>query len=203
MACNDMRGQHITEACAKAGIEVPYEVAIIGADNDSHVCDISNPPLSSIALDVEKAGFEACELLDKLMAGKKLKPRMIVIHPTRIVTRRSTDIIAIEDAIISEALQFIHNNANRPIQVSDITKALNVSRNALNYKFMKILRRSVYNEIKRVRIELIRQMLLETDLSVSHIALKLGYYNANHIARYFKQKTGISPLEYRRFRCHK
>ena len=203
MACNDRRGQHITEACAKAKLEVPYEVAIIGVDNDDHVCDISNPPLSSVALDVEKAGFRACELLEKMMAGKKLKPQTVVVHPTRVATRQSTNIIAVEDVLVSQALHFIRQNTSSPIQVSDVTRVLKVSRNALNDKFLKVLRRSVYNEIKRVRIDLISQMLLETDLPVSDIAFKLGYNNANHIARYFKQKTGISPLEYRKLHGHK
>ena len=203
MACNDRRGQHITEACAKAKLEVPYEVAIIGVDNDDHVCDISNPPLSSVALDIEKAGFRACELLEKMMAGKKLKPQTVVVHPTRVATRQSTNIIAVEDVLVSQALHFIRQNTSSPIQVSDVTRVLKVSRNALNDKFLRVLRRSVYNEIKRVRIDLISQMLLETDLPVSDIAFKLGYSNANHIARYFKQKTGISPLEYRKLHGHK
>jgi LacI family transcriptional regulator len=203
MACNDRRGQHITEACAKAKLEVPYEVAIIGVDNDDHVCDISNPPLSSVTLDVEKAGFHACELLDKMMAGKELKPQTVVVHPTRVATRQSTNIIAVEDVLVSQALHFIRQNTGSPIQVSDVTRALKVSRNALNDKFMKVLRRSVYSEIKRVRIDLISQMLLEMDLSVSDIAFKLGYNNANHIARYYKQTTGISPLEYRKLHGHK
>jgi LacI family transcriptional regulator len=203
MACNDRRGQHITEACAKAKLEVPYEVAIIGVDNDEHVCDISNPPLSSVALDVEKAGFRACELLDKMLTGKKLKPQKVIVHPTRVVTRQSTEIIAVEDVLVSQALYFIHQNASNPIQVSDVAKALKVSRSAINDKFMKILRRSVYNEIKRVRTDLICRMLIDTDLSVSDIAFKLGYNNANHIARYFKEKVKISPLEYRRLHGHK
>ena len=203
MACNDRRGQHITEACAKAKLEVPYEVAIIGVDNDEHVCNICNPPLSSVAIDVEKAGFQASELLDKMMTGKKVKPQMVVVHPARVVTRQSTNIVAVEDMLVSLALHFIHQNANSPIQVNDVTKALKVSRNCLNDKFMKTLRRSVYNEIKRVRTDLICQMLLEADLPISDIAFKLGYNSTNHIARYFKQKMGMLPLEYRKLHGYK
>jgi LacI family transcriptional regulator len=203
MACNDRRGQHITEACARAKLEVPYEVAIIGVDNDDHVCDISNPPLSSVALDVESAGFRACEMLDKMMAGKKLKPQTVVVHPTRVATRQSTNIIAVEDVLIGQALNFIQQNANRPLQVTDVAKALKVSRGTINDKFLRLLRRSVHNEIKRVRTDHICQMLIETDLSVSDIALKLGYDNANHIARYFKQKMRISPLKYRKLHGRK
>jgi LacI family transcriptional regulator len=203
MVCNDRRGQHITEACAKAKFEVPYEVAIIGVDNDEYVCDISNPPLSSVALDVESAGFRACELLDKMMAGEKMEPQTVVVHPTRVATRQSTNIIAVDDVFISRAMYFIQRNANRPLQVADVAKALKVSRGTINDKFLKVLKRSVYNEIKRVRIDNICQMLIETDLSVSDIAFKLGYDNANHIARYFKQKIRMSPLEYRRLHGRK
>ncbi len=203
MACNDDRGQHITEACATANLDVPYEVAVIGVDNDDQVCDISNPSLSSVALDVEKAAFQASGLLDKMMAGEKIPPQTVTVHPNRVVTRQSTNIVAVEDKLVSQALHFIHQNAKRLIQVDDVIKALNVSRRSLHDKFMKTLRRSVYDEIKRVRIDLISQMLVETDLSISDIALGLGYDSSNHIARYFKQKMGISPLDYRKLHGHR
>jgi LacI family transcriptional regulator len=203
MACNDDRGQHVTEACALAKLSVPYEVAIIGVDNDDQVCDISNPPLSSIELDVENAGFEACKLLDKMISGKKLKPQTFIVRPTRVVTRQSTNIVAIDDVLVSQALNFIEQNAKNPIQVSDVVKALNVSRTVLTDKFMRTLRRSIYSEIKRVRTNAIAHLLLETDLSISDIAFTLGFNKVNHIARYFKQTTGLSPLEYRKLRKHK
>jgi LacI family transcriptional regulator len=198
MACNDDRGQHITEACANAKLDVPYEVAVIGVDNDDQVCDISNPPLSSIALDVEKAGFRASELLDRMMAGEKMPPQTVIVRPDRVVMRQSTNIVAVDDKLVGQALNFIHHNAKRLIQVEDVIKNLSVSRRNLHDKFMKALGRSVYDEIRRVRIDLISQMLIETDLSISDIALSLGYDNANHIARYFKQKMGKSPVEYRK-----
>jgi LacI family transcriptional regulator len=178
-------------------------VAIIGVDNDEQVCDISNPPLSSVALDVEKAGFRASELLNKMMMGRKMEPQTVIVQPNRVVTRQSTNIVAVEDELVSQALTFIHHNANRLIQVDDVINYLSVSRRSLHDKFVKALGRSVYDEIKRVRIDLIKQMLIETDSSISDIALSLGYDNTNHIARYFREKTGISPLEYRKLHGHK
>ena len=203
MACNDDRGQHITEACANAKLDVPYEVAVIGVDNDDQVCDISNPPLSSVALDISEGGFQASKLLDRMMAGKKMKPQTVIVQPNRVVMRQSTNIIAVEDKLVSQALTYIHDNAKRLIQVEDVIKNLNVSRRNLHDKFMKTLGRSVYDEIKRVRIDLISRMLIETDLSISDIALSLGYDNTGHIARYFKQKMGISLVDYRKLHGHK
>lgn len=203
MACNDDRSQHITEACAIAKIDVPYEVAIIGVDNDEQVCDISNPPLSSVALDVERAGFQASELLDRMMSGEKMPPQTVIVRPSRVVTRQSTNVVAVEDKLVSQALHFIQQNAKRLIQVDDVIKELNVSRRSLYDRFAKTLGRSVYDEIKRVRIDLISQMLLETDLSISDIAFSLGYDSTNHIARYFKQKMGVSPVDYRKHHGHR
>ncbi len=198
MTCNDDRGQHVTEACANANLDVPYEIAVIGVDNDDQVCDISNPPLSSVELDIEKAGFQASELLDRIMSGEKLPPQTVIVNPTRIVTRQSTYVMAVEDKLVSQALNFIHQNAGRLIQVDDVVKTIAVSRRCLHDRFMKTLRRSIHDEIRRVRIDLISRMLLETDMPISDIALGLGYDNTNHIARYFRQKMGLSPLEYRK-----
>ena len=203
MACNDDRGQHITEACANAKLSVPYEVAIIGVDNDDQVCDLSNPPLSSVALDVEKAGFRASELLDRMMKGEKMPAQTVIVPPNRVVMRQSTNIMAVEDKLVSQALNFIRKNAKSLIQVEDVIKELSVSRRNLHDKFTKVLGRSVYDEIRRVRIDHISQMLIETDLSISDIVSSLGYDNTNHIARYFKQKMGISPVDYRKLHTHR
>jgi len=202
MACNDDRAQHITSACINAKIDVPYEVAVIGVDNDEQVCVTSNPPLSSVALDVEKAGFRASELLGKMMAGKKMPPQKVFVRPIKIVARRSTDIVAIEDKLVIQALNFINQNAEVPLQIYDVAKALQLSRSYLHRKFMKTLKRSVYDEIKRARINLISRLLLETDLPVSDIAIKLGFNSDSHIARYFEQKMGMSPLKYRKLIGH-
>jgi LacI family transcriptional regulator len=203
MACNDDRGQHITESCSIAKLEVPYEVAVIGVDNDEQVCEIAYPSLSSVALDVEQAGFRMSELLDKMMAGRKMEPQTVVVQPNRVVMRQSSNIVAVEDKLVSQALTYIRDNAKRLIQVDDVVKDLNVSRRNLHDKFMNTLGRSVYDEIKRVRIDIISQMLIETDLSISDIALSLGYDNTGHISRYFKQKMGISPVDYRKLHGYK
>jgi len=202
MACNDDRAQHISSACIKAKIDVPYEAAVVGVDNDEQVCVISNPPLSSVALDVEKAGFRASELLARMMAGKKMPPQKVFVSPIKVVTRQSTDIVAIEDKLVVDALNYINKNAEKPLQIYDVAKALQFSRSYLHRKFMKFLKRSVYDEIKRARINLISKLLLETDLPISDIALKLGFNSDSHIARYFEQKMGMTPLRYRKLIGH-
>jgi LacI family transcriptional regulator len=155
-----------------------------------------------VALDVDSAGFKISGLLDRMMEGEKMPPQTVIVQPNRVVIRQSTNIVAVQDKLVSQALNFIHQNAKRLIQVDDVVKFLSVSRSNIQEKFTKTLGRTVYDEIKRVRIDLICQMLIETDLSISDIALSLGYDNTNHIARYFRQKMKMSPLDYRKLHVH-
>lgn len=198
MACNDDCGQHVIEACKIAGVYVPDEVAIIGVDNDDIVCDLSDPPLSSIVLNIESAGYKAAALLDKLMAGEKTVSQTIVVQPTHVVTRQSTDIQVIDDPGVAKAVRFIRQHSKEIIQVDDVVNAVSISRRSLERQFHSVLGRSVLSEVRRARTDVIVQMLMETDQTVSQIALILGYPSASHIARYFQREKGISPLAYRK-----
>jgi len=198
MACNDDRGQQVIDACKLAGLKIPDEVAIIAVDNDELVCGLTDPPLSSINLNFERAGYESAELLDKLMAGEKMENQSIIVQATHIVTRQSTDILAIEDRDVAEAVRFIRKHAKEPVQVGDVLNVVMVSRRSLERRFRRVLGRSVHDEIRRVRIEQVARMLMETNLSISQIALDLGYPGVDHIARNFRREKAMSPLTYRK-----
>lgn len=202
MAGNDVCGSYVIEACRIASLQVPDEVAVIGVDNDELVCGLTDPPMSSIALATQKAGYEAAGLLDRLMAGVKMAGQIILVRATHIVTRPSTDILAIEDRAVAEAIRFIRRGAEKALQVTDVVDHVAMSRRNLELRFHRVLGRSIYGEIKRVRTHRIIRMLCETDLSISEIARKLGHASDKHIARYFRQQTGMSLKEYRR-RCRK
>jgi LacI family transcriptional regulator len=201
MACNDDQGQHVLEACKIGGLHVPEQVAIVGLGNDDLICDLVNPPLSSIAVSAEKAGYEAAGVLDKIMAGKKVTNQKIVVRPTHVVTRQSTNVFAVDDRDVLMALHFIHRRARKEaIQVDDVLRAVSLSRRSLYNRFAQILGRSVHEEIKRVRVDQLAQLLVSTNVPISHIASTLGYSDIKNIARYFKQLKGMTPLEYRK--CH-
>ncbi len=200
MACNDDRSVDVLAACKIADIEVPREVAILGVDNDELVCGLSYPQLSSIALSTKRAGYEAARVLDKLMRGQKIaeNEKEVFIFPLHVVTRQSTDIMAIEDQQVAEAVYFIRKNSKKMIQVSDVAQAVGLSRRALEQHFRRVLARSVHEEIKYTRVSQMANILIGTNLSISQIARLLGCPDASNISRYFKQQKGISPLDYRR-----
>jgi LacI family transcriptional regulator len=198
LCCNDDRGSDLIEACKTGGLEVPFEVSVLGVDNDSQVCELSNPPLSSISLSTEKAGFEAASILDKLMSGKPVEVNKIMATPLEVVSRQSTDTLAVNESNIAKALQFINHSSKKLIQVSDVLNIVNCSRRSLDEKFQRYLGHTVFSEIRRARVENIAHLLLETDLSISQIAFNLGYNDSGHIARFFRQEKNMTPQAYRK-----
>lgn len=198
MACSDDRSQHVLEASKIAELHVPEDIAIIGTDNDELLCELSNPTLSSVAFNLEKAGYETAKLLDQLMDGEPMAGQKIIVQPTTIVTRQSTDILAIEDAEVTAAVRYIREHAKKMIQVRDVVEAISVSRRSLEQRFRKILDRSILEEIKRVHIEQVAQMLVETNFSVKQISQTLGHQGVENISRYFKHFTGLSPSDFRK-----
>jgi LacI family transcriptional regulator len=198
MACNDKRGRQVIEACLFCGLKVPEDVAVVGVDNDHLFGNLTNPPLSSVALNLSKAGYQAAELLDQLMRGTVRKPREIVIEPLWVVPRRSSDVIAIDDPPLATALRFIREHAKELIGVDDVVEEAGVSRRGLEIRFQKVLRRSIHAEIQRVRLGHVRQLLTETSLSVDRIAQLTGFCSVSHVGGVFRHEFGVTPAQFRR-----
>lgn len=198
MACNDDCGVQVMEACKSAGIAVPDLIGVIGADNDEIVCGLSNPAMSSVAINFERAGFEAAESLNRLMQGQKIGSAKIQAPATHIATRRSTDIVAVSDPALGRALRFIRDHSRQAIGVGDVAKAAGFSRRALERRFRSEIGVSILAQIRKARTEQICKMLVETALPVSEIAESLGFEDVQHFARYFRAAREMSPLAYRK-----
>jgi LacI family transcriptional regulator len=197
MACNDDCSQRVMEACKAAGLLVPDMVGVIGADNDEVVCGLTDPPTSSIAINFERAGYEAAHALDGLMRGSQAVPRRITAMASHIVARRSTDFVAAAEPHLTKALQYIRDHARNGLSVDKVSLAAGLSRRALEKRFRTLLGRSIMGEIRRVRTDQIARLLVETNMGVAEIADLLGFADAQHIARYFRSGKHMSPVGYR------
>ncbi|HEY5296655.1 MAG TPA: DNA-binding transcriptional regulator [Verrucomicrobiae bacterium] len=198
MACNDDCGRQVIEACKLANLSVPDAVGVLGADNDEVVCGLSDPPMSSVAINFERAGYEAALILYRLLRGKRSVPLKITVPATHVVARRSTDFMAVIDPHVSKGLQFIRDHARENIMVLDISRAAGLSRRALEIKFRQEIGCSIHEYVRRVRTDQIVRLLVETDLPVGQIAETLGFSDVQHFARYFRAGKQASPLAYRR-----
>jgi LacI family transcriptional regulator len=203
MAANDLRGQQVLDACKQISVAVPEEAAIIGCDNDELLCQLCDPPLSSIVPNPEHIGFEAAGLLDRLIAanGKQRKAYQgtrLEIPPVGIVTRQSTDVLAIEDAKVAAALKFIRENACLGTSVEEVLKHIPISRSMLERGFRQYLQRSPHAEIRLVQLKRVRDLLSETDLPLDRIAGLAGFTHPEYMSVVFKRELGETPGQYRR-----
>lgn len=198
MACDDNCGQQVTESCKLCGINIPEEVAVLGVDNDELVCNLSDPPLSSIHLDAEQGGYDAAKMLQSVMNGHKEKPENIVVQPVKVVTRESTDIYATSDREIAKALKFIHQNIDKSISVNDVLALVPMSRRVFEIRFKKVVGQPVYRYFLNLKMKELCAQLRESEKTIMEIALSLGFGDMKNVSRQFKQVVGCSPSEYRK-----
>jgi len=196
-ACYDNRGQQVLEACRRAGLAVPEDVAVLGVDNDEVLCVLSPPPLSSITLNPRRAGWEAAALLSLMMRGEKVSAEPRLIPPVGIETRQSTDILAIGDAKIAAALRYIRAHACEGIRVSDVLRQCPMARRALEEKFRRFIGRTPRQEILRVQLNRVKELLIGTELPIGEIALRTGF-EPEYLSAVFRQELKLAPTDYRR-----
>ena len=197
-ACNDIRGQNVLEACAEANLTVPEQVAVIGVDNDEVLCQLCEPPLSSVIPNAELVGFRAAELLTMLMDKKQPPERETLISPLGIATRQSTDVVAIDDPEIAAALRYIREHACEGISVKDVLAKVPVSRTTLERQMRKYLNRSPQQQIRVVQVKHARELLAATDLSMEQIAHHCGFVHPEYMHVVFRRETKMTPGAYRR-----
>ncbi len=198
MTCHDDRGQQVLDACLRARLAVPDEVAILGVDNDPFLCNLSSPPLSSIDVNPERIGYEAAALLSRMMKGRCLARRNLYFLPRGVVTRQSTDVTAVRDPHVMAAARLIRDHACEPVSVEQLLVRVPLSRSALFRRFKQQLGRSPKEEMTRVRLERAKELLRSTPLSMAAIAERTSYGEAKYFIEVFHRATGTTPLRYRK-----
>jgi LacI family transcriptional regulator len=197
MACNDLRGLHVVDACQRCGLRVPDEVAVIGVDDDALLCELCDPPLSSIAPNPERIGYEAAALLDRLMAGGTAAFAEMLIPPLGVTTRLSTDVLAIDDEPTVAAVRYIQAHACHGITVADVLNRVPMSRTTLERRFRRYLGRSPQAEIRAVQLGRAKQLLAETDHPMHRIAELVGFEHTEYFYFAFRRAFGCTPGAYR------
>lgn len=199
MACDDTQGNKIMELCRVMGIKIPEEIDVLGVDNDEIICGLSDPPLSSVELNIVKGGYEAARLIERLLLDKDTISKDVVIQPITIINRLSTDIYATDDPLILKALKYIHQNLTNQINVEDIVRQVPLSRRLLEIRFKQVTGQSIHQYISNLRIERFSQLLLSSTEPISELAAQVGLTDAKNLARQFKEWKGCTPIEYRRW----
>ncbi len=199
LCANDDRAASILETCHMSGYGVPEDVSVIGVDDDQYVCELQNPPLSSVRMAPDQAGYEAAAVLDRMLHGEeRMSGQRIMAQATGVTARQSTNVLMVRNGDVRKALRFIRENAGRSIRVADIVKVTKLSHRTLNDQFHAELGCSINKQLTRARIDYIARLLTETEMRIHEIATVVGYGDDRHFARYFKRATGLTPQAYRR-----
>jgi LacI family transcriptional regulator len=196
---SDIHSVRLLDMCHELDIAVPEEIAILGLGNDPVTCETVRPTLSSLDLDARRIGYEAAGLLDWMMAGKPFK-NVISIPPSHVVVRQSTDLIALEDPDLAQALRLIRELACTGIDVDRVAEEVGLSRSALHRRFLRYLKRTPKAEIMRVQIERAKTLLAHVDKISENIARKSGFSSLKYFNMAFRREVGMTANAYRKMR---
>ncbi|NBW96933.1 MAG: helix-turn-helix domain-containing protein [Planctomycetia bacterium] len=196
-ACYDIRGRQALDACRRAGIAVPDEVAVLGVDDDELLCGLSSPPLSSVIPDSAGAGRLAATLLERLMRGEPLEAEEWLLPPLGIATRQSSDVLAIDDPLVVAAVRFIRDRACTGIKVQDVVREIGTSRRILDARFAARVGHTAHEEITRQQFRRVEQLLVETALPLATIAERCGFRHAEYMTVAFTRRHGTPPSRWR------
>ncbi len=198
MACNDIRGQQVMNACRSVDLLVPEDVAVIGVDNDQIFCELSDPTLTSVELDTLRTGYQAATLLEYMMTGGEPPPEPILIPPLGTVTRRSTDVLAVDDPRLVAGMRFMRQHLFDEFTINDLARAAGMSRRVLERRFVTEVGHSPKAEVLRLRLERVKALLADTDWPLAQIAERTGFKYGEYLHTLFTQRTGTTPGQFRR-----
>ncbi|MEX6508669.1 substrate-binding domain-containing protein [Jiella sp. M17.18] len=196
-ACYDACGLQLLDICRYYGFMVPEDIAVVGVDNDELLCELSNPTMSSVIPNALRTGAYAAEMLDRMMRGGQIEGRKHSIAPLGVRKRVSTDVLTVADPHVARAVAFIRQHSHKNIRVEDVLQVVPLSRRVLEARFRQALNRTPHQEILRARTNAVRELLLETDMSLSEISEALGIEHPEYLSVFFKKETGLTPREYR------
>ena len=203
MACDDNQGNILLQACELCGINVPFDVAIIGVDNDEILCNMSSPSMSTINVDIERGGAATAAMAERMVKDPSYMGEDIILQPLSVVERLSSSLFATNDKEVLMALRYIHANIDTKISVSDILSCVPISRRLLENRFKKMTGMTIYNYISIQRIERFALLLISSNDSITDIAARLDEYDTKSISRRFKDLKVCTPTEFRKKQLRK
>lgn len=189
----------VSTICISQGWSIPDQLTVIGTNNEVLICNASRPTLSSIEMADRLCGYEAAKMLDQLMNGKDIGPELIrYVQPKELVLRRSSDSFAVEDKAMVLALAYMAENVHRKVTVKEIAQAANIGRQSLEHRFRKQLKRTVNEELIRLRVTKMKRLLTESKQSIGRISLQCGFGTVANMHVMFKRLTKMTPNDFRK-----
>ncbi len=191
-------GREVIRACLRAGLRVPQEVAVLSSSDDTLLNVISPVPISGVRNSCEQIGHQAAVLLDRAMAGENVNATELRIEPLGVVTRQSTDTLAITDRVIAEAVAYLRGKLGSRILIDDVARMAGLSRRRFEHRFREQLGTSPAAYLLHARLDHVRNLLADTDMTIAKIAEDVGFGAPEYMTSMFRREFGTTPLRYRK-----
>ena len=198
IAVDDVQVLTILEACRDQGLEVPGDVAVVAVTDDDALCELATPTVTSVTHDRARLGREAARVLESSMISGRSASAVVLVPPAGIAVRRSSDMLAVEDADLRRALILIKERGCFELSAGQVATSLGLSRKLLDRKFQQMLGRTIHDELQRTRLAEAKRLLAETDHKLLVVSVRAGFTHAAQLCNVFKSAVGMSPMEYRR-----
>ncbi len=195
--CNDIAAVKVTNHLLSSGIEIPRQASVVSVDNDALLCALAHPSLTSIALECRSIGYRIGELVSSLIDGAELSRAPVLIPPSGVIERESTQLMLSHDPTVMKALVYIRNHAHLGIGVEDVAAFSSTSRRNLELKWKKVRDRSIHEEIINVRLQRAKRLLRETTGTVETVSSECGFRTTQRLYALFREKFGCTPGEWR------
>jgi len=198
VAIDDVQALQILEVCREQGLAVPDEVAVAAIGDDDALCDLATPALTSVIHDRARIGREAARLLDESMRAGRGPSAVVLVPPVGITVRRSSDVLAVDDADIKQAIKLIKARGCTDLSAAEVAMTVGVSRRLLDRKFQQFLGRTIHEELQRTKLAEAKRLLAETDHKLLVVSVRAGFTHAAQLCNVFKTAVGMSPMQYRK-----
>ena len=198
MTASDVQAVQLLEACRERGMAVPDEVAVVGISDDDVLCELATPALTSVTHDRVRIGHEAAQMLDGLMRAGRPASAVVLVPPAGISVRRSSDVLAVDDADIRQALRLIKSKGCADLSAAQVALAVGVPRRLLDRKFQRALGLTIHDELQQTKLNEAKRLLVETDHKLMVVSARAGFAHAAQLCNVFKSVIGMSPMQYRK-----
>ncbi len=199
LAVHDYRARVVVELCARMGLAIPEDVAVLGVDNDPTTCDYCVPSLSSVSRDPYACGVESARLLSRMMAGGAAPAFDLLVRPAGVVQRRSTDRFYDDDPVVGRVIAYAAAHPEENHTVADLAQAFKVSRRQIELRFRARLGISPHAYLQQRRVSRAKVLLLDRSecRSLGEVAAACGFGSLRAFREAFRAEAEMTPAVYR------
>ncbi len=147
----------------------------------------------SLKLELESSRFGNRLYIDSLIAA-------LMTHLMRHYSnqqRSQIDSNPLSKRKLQQVVDYIHQHLDRYLALAELAALVQISPSYFSILFKQATRITPHQYVIQCRIERAKELLLQNDLAIADVALRLGFSHQSHLSRHFKRLVGVTPKQFR------